>query len=560
MLDQDPFYYAVPTIVFHWLGLHLLTHHRRGTPTWWGGMASVGAGGYMLTWALRLYASDLGTMVLISRWGAVPTVVQVVAAYVLAFRVRYPHRPLPRRLLPALVVSGSLVCLLVMLSPHFFDVRSTGPFNLRAGPLYPLWTAYVLGMVGALLYHLARAAMEQPDAKRKRVAWRRFAAIFIIAVAGVGDNLATYGRLAWLFGIAEVVYVPGLVLFVYWIVSVPRFFPRLRVISYDFMRSAINTIIAVVGTWFMLWLGYTLSGAAPVPAVYLLGMYWIVLVVMLTPLWERAVDMPHYREKNTLRRQLRAILHQEDTPSPLTEQLNSLLVSLAYALDTDEVCLVRVSQETIHFMAHYNAFRDSSPLTEVMVTYPDPVRWPERMSREGGMAIPIPDHDSIWLLVDMPALEMGYSAEERSLVQEVAAQIGVVLSTPATSGHSHDEPWLLLQDVSARKILRQALRNLHDPVSLGRTPLGRRCSGETDWKRGECLRERLLLGIEAQRPDDDWENEAIWRRYRALRMRYVKGLSVEEVGKQLHISKRQCQRELRAALESLGEWLVYSAE
>lgn len=49
-----------------------------------------------------------------------------------------------------------------------------------------------------------------------------------------------------------------------------------------------------------------------------------------------------------------------------------------------------------------------------------------------------------------------------------------------------------------------------------------------------------------------------WRRYRALHLRYVEGLSVQEVSERLHISRRRCQRDLWEALESLRDWLVYT--
>ena len=567
MSNWNIWLYAVLSLGFHWLGLYLITRHRRGVPSWWVGIASAGFGGYVLTLALRLSARTLSLALLLARWAALPIVVALTAAYALALGIRSPHRPVPRRPLLISAILGGIVCLLIIPLPYLFrpPTRTEIALVFHAGPLYPLWSAYVLGMIGAALYQLARSVLEQSSGPAKSGAWRRFTAILLIAMGGIWDNLVAYAKIPDWPQISRAAYASGLLLMAYWVGSDPAFLPRLRALYPCLIRSATGVFGAVLGTMTALWLGYRMEGASPPPTALILSAYWMITVVMLWPRWEKRSPHPRDRGESTLRHQLGAFLRRREEPS-LGEQLDSLVTALAYALDTDEVCLVQVTGEEVRFLAHYNAFRVSSPLTEIMVSYPDPARWPERMAAESGMAVSVPGPDALWLLVDMPSLETDYGPEERALAEEVAARIGRLWTAsfnrsqkvPERGSGAESALLSLLQSASSRRMLGQALRYLYDPAALGRTALGRLGPGRTAWERGEATRDWLLRGIKALRPTGGREGSIAWRRYEAIRLRYVEGLSVQEVSERLHISRRQCQRELRGALESLRDWLLYT--
>ena len=560
--------YEALSLGFHWLGLYLITRHRRGVPSWWVGVASTGFGGYILTLALRLSVCTPSQALLLARWAALPIVVALTAGYALALSIRFPHRPTPRRPLLIATILGAIVCLLIIPFPHLFRLpisQTEGALVFHAGPLYPLWSAYVLGMISAALYQLARSALEQSSGSAKSGAWRRFTAILLIAMGGIWDNLVAYAKIPDWLQISRAAYASGLLLMVYWVGSDPTFLPRLRALYPCLIRSATGVSVAILGTVTTLWLGYRMEGVSPPPTALILSAYWMITVVMLWPRWEKRSPYARSRGESTLRHQLGAFLRRREEPS-LEEQLDSLVTALAYALDTDEVCLVRVAGGEMRFLAHYNAFRVSSPLTEIMISYPDPARWPERMAAESGLAVSVPSPDVLWLLVDMPSLETDYGPEERVLAEEVAARIGRLWT--ASFGQSQKVPergteaeldlLSLLQSASSRRILGQALRYLYDPAALGRTALGRLGPGRTAWERGKAIGDWLLRGIEALRPTGGREGSIAWRRYEAIRLRYVEGLSVQEVSERLHISRRQCQRELQGALESLRDWLIYT--
>ena len=108
------------TLLFLWLGLYLLTRHRRGVPSWWAGLAFTGAGVYSLLYALFVCAVTDAMRVFLTRWIAFPAVATLVSFYALSLSLRYRERPIPRRPIIMAALIGALLSLLSALWPRLF--------------------------------------------------------------------------------------------------------------------------------------------------------------------------------------------------------------------------------------------------------------------------------------------------------------------------------------------------------------------------------------------------------------------------------------------------------
>jgi ribose transport system permease protein len=120
-----------------------------------------------------------------------------------------------------------------------------------------------------------------------------------------------------------------------------------------------------------------------------------------------------------------------------------------------------------------------------------------------------------------------------------------------------DSGWLLQQT-------RDVLRHLWADLYLGRNPLAVWALSNHDVlveytpvKRGEALRQLLLSTIEGLCPPPNEIHDASSQRgYRILKLTYVEEHVVDEITRELHISRRQYFYDLKGALEALTDALV----
>lgn len=105
--------------------------------------------------------------------------------------------------------------------------------------------------------------------------------------------------------------------------------------------------------------------------------------------------------------------------------------------------------------------------------------------------------------------------------------------------------------------LRDALGHLYHADHLRNSPLVELFGLADRFDRGAALRQILLDGIEALRPDAEHEDtlSRSWRTYESLFCCYVQQLTQQIVADQLCISPRQLRREQRAAIELLADRL-----
>jgi hypothetical protein len=117
--------------------------------------------------------------------------------------------------------------------------------------------------------------------------------------------------------------------------------------------------------------------------------------------------------------------------------------------------------------------------------------------------------------------------------------------------------WLVAQT-------RDALRHLWVDIYLGRSALAEWALTMRDVlvdytpaRRGEVLRQLLLAAIEKLLPPADDNRDTSSRRgYRILQLTYVEEHPVDDITRELHISRRQYFYDLKEALDALADALV----
>ena len=157
--------------------------------------------------------------------------------------------------------------------------------------------------------------------------------------------------------------------------------------------------------------------------------------------------------------------------------------------------------------------------------------------------------------------------ELQSTIPDVFREEAVKILETITSSMAQmlEDAWLLESGWLFRQT-RDALRHLWDDLYLGRSAL-------TEWalstqdvlqeytpaKCGETLRQTLLSAMESLCPaseDTRESSQRAMRGYHILRLTYVNEYIVDEIPRELHISRRQYFYDLKGALEVLADALV----
>lgn len=106
------------------------------------------------------------------------------------------------------------------------------------------------------------------------------------------------------------------------------------------------------------------------------------------------------------------------------------------------------------------------------------------------------------------------------------------------------------------------LAHLHDYAYLQTHPLARLLVQPWRPAAAAALRQLLLEAIQQLRPPAEMPHqEAAWRCYRLLHLRYVEARSQDEILAELGISERQARRDHREALDAVASilWAAYSS-
>lgn len=111
------------------------------------------------------------------------------------------------------------------------------------------------------------------------------------------------------------------------------------------------------------------------------------------------------------------------------------------------------------------------------------------------------------------------------------------------------------------RLVRDALRHLHDPVSLRTHPLTD-LFAEPDTSpsvKGKRLHQLLLEAIAALRPESSSNDARALRRHDLLTLRYIEALEIDTVAARLGMSRREFTRQQRYAFEAVAAFLEDTA-
>jgi len=203
------------------------------------------------------------------------------------------------------------------------------------------------------------------------------------------------------------------------------------------------------------------------------------------------------------------------------------------------------------------AKESSSPIRVANVTRSNGVRVvPMNAKVQSALAVPLEVQQRMIGVIEVQStVPDAFSDEAIELVQTAGDQAASVL----------EDAWLLESGWLVR-CERDALRHLWDDHYLSRSDLAEwiLAPEETGPRsgpaaQGEALRNLLIAAIESLRPpgsDDVREAARYGRGYRILQLTYVEEHAVDEIARELHISRRQYFYDLKEALEALADALV----
>ncbi len=148
-------------------------------------------------------------------------------------------------------------------------------------------------------------------------------------------------------------------------------------------------------------------------------------------------------------------------------------------------------------------------------------------------------------------------------LKEGAAQ--AICSLTAPVARTLEDAWLLESGWLGRQV-RDALRHLWDDLYLGKLPLAEwllaahpaDAAEPTPGARGEAIRAALVNAVETLKPQDNHEHDLgrAARTYRILRLTYIEEQAVEQILRNVNISRRQYFYDLKDSIEVLTDLLV----
>jgi ribose transport system permease protein len=193
-----------------------------------------------------------------------------------------------------------------------------------------------------------------------------------------------------------------------------------------------------------------------------------------------------------------------------------------------------------------------------------PVRVPD-ITRRGGVVPLNPEAQSALALPVIVHKRVIGVIEVQSPVPNAFRDEAVKLLGGLTSSMAQmlEDAWLLESGWLVNQT-RDALRHLWVDLYLGRSALAEWALTTHDVlveytpaKRGEALRQVLLSTIESLlSPSGENHDSSSQRGYRILQLTYVQESLVDEITRELHISRRQYFYDLKEALEALADALV----
>lgn len=178
--------------------------------------------------------------------------------------------------------------------------------------------------------------------------------------------------------------------------------------------------------------------------------------------------------------------------------------------------------------------------------------------------------------ISQPNTKLHYSSDELDLLAEVADRVGILISansiqTEAASKDTQSKAKEMVETIRSNpdpklvKSVEDALRNLHDYITLGQSSLAvwTNLSGDSHIERGKNLQSILVNAIRMLRPSGQRPGEPlprVWYNYVVLHDAYVEDVPNREIMARLYISEGTFNRTRRNALRGLSRMLLETGE
>ena len=169
--------------------------------------------------------------------------------------------------------------------------------------------------------------------------------------------------------------------------------------------------------------------------------------------------------------------------------------------------------------------------------------------------------------INHPLTKLHYTSDDLDLLAEVADRVGILVSTTNTVKNSR----IMVKTIQTNpnpdmvKMVEEALRNLHDYITLGQLPLAEwaNTSGDSHIERGKNLQNYLVDAIALLRPPGQRPGEPlprVWYNYVVLHDAYIDDVPNREIMARLYISEGTFNRTRRNALRGLSRLLLETGE
>lgn len=312
---------------------------------------------------------------------------------------------------------------------------------------------------------------------------------------------------------------------------------------------------------------------------------FIILALGVYDLTREFLERLRMRREGAFRRQLRQLesADEEAFKGRLQEALELLCHTLK---STSGMIAVRDGEEFV-VAATRNSVPMGSRISVVVISSDEVARLEEGEASDIQWIAPSFEGQTQVAVVGLgkPRLRLDYTAGDLELLEEVADQVGTLVSFRNLRPGQTDQIRRMVAESRANvnelnsiaggimntltghpddefiKMVEEALRHLPDTITLGESPLAERINitAETHIERGKFLQQLLMDSIELLKPEDERPPEPlprIWYNHAVLHDAYVEGVQNREIMARLYISEGTFNRTRRNAIRGLARVLA----
>jgi len=286
------------------------------------------------------------------------------------------------------------------------------------------------------------------------------------------------------------------------------------------------------------------------------------------------------RNEGLFRQQLRQLDSEGDGDKDLQQSLQEGLELLCSTISASGGFIAVRQDKYFTVMTSYRSISTESRLPAEIVACEDICRPSSNTLADIEYIAPAFDAEGQIAAIGItkPTTKLHYLTDDLDLLAEVADRVGILVSASYVHTTSDDESKETQSrakdmvdtiktnpDPKLVKEVEDVLRNLHDYIVLGQSPLAMWADvgGDSHIERGKNLQAILLQAIDMLRPPGQRPAEPlprVWYNYVVLHDAYVEDVPNREIMARLYISEGTFNRTRRNALRGLSRMLLETGE